>query len=76
MRLWPTLAFVAFFQLTLYKFVVDTPYYYTIDEYRRGCETDIWKTLLFFNNYAKPKVRYMCKTLYEFSMTTRNLLGT
>lgn len=75
MRIWQTLAVAAFFQLTLYKFVVDTPHYYTIDTYRIGCERDIWKTLLFVNNYLGNNVRNMCKTLYEFPMTTRNLLG-
>ena len=56
-RLWPTLAFVAFFQMTLFKFAVDTPHYNEIDSYRHGCEEHIWKTLFFTSNYLGREVR-------------------
>lgn len=51
LRLWPTLAFVAFFQMTLFRFCIDAPVLKDVDSYRYGCEVEIWKTLLFVSNY-------------------------
>lgn len=55
-RLLPTLAFVACFQLTLYKFFANGPHSQDLDYHRTCCELNIWKTLLFVSNFVQNSV--------------------
>lgn len=67
LRLWPTLAFVCFFQLTILKFFYNGPNYNDIDVYRYGCERTMWNTLLFVSNYLERgvSIQHKCRKYWS-----------
>lgn len=81
-RIWrvlPVMAFVAFFQLTLFKFLVSGPLYREVDSQRYNCEQDIWKTLFFVSNYyrimtGRVTVLIICFVCRRICQTNRKYL--